>query len=770
MWNILDSITGNNYYHPKDIKKVIKILKPSLTLDTKKMEYKTIDYYNIPCAFDIETSSFYNEYDEKVGLMYEWTFGINGLIIIGRAWNEFINMIDEIVKMLKLSEERRLIVYAHNLEYEFQFLQSRLKWKKIFAVESRQPLYALTDNGIEFRCSYKLSGYGLAALAGQIQSIKINKLIGELDYNIIRHKKTIMTDKEIEYCLNDVKIPMLYIYEKIMQEGGISKLPLTKTGAVRKYCHEKCLYPNGYLNEDYRYIMESLKLTWVEYLQLKRAMQGGFTHASAFRANKTLKDVESADICSSYPYVMVSEKYPMSSSEYIHAKDLTQEIFEKSLEEYCCLFDIELKNLRPKLLQDYPLSSSRCYSTIEALFESEILKIRNKGDKEKEKVKKRKKKNKKEINETDIFKDINWKDYGLKNAVIVNGRIYSCDLVWTTVTEQDFMILRTFYEFDKPFKVRNFRRYKKSVLPKEFVTAILKLYNDKTKLKGVEGKESIYIIVKELLNACFGMTCTDIYRPEHIYDPIENKWKDPRFPDLKMAIEDYNKDKDRFLFYPWGVWITAYARRNLFHAIMKLGNDYVYSDTDSVKYINGYKHREFFINRNKEIRDKLIYMMTKEHHLNPDLIEPKTIKGVKKCLGQWEFDGHYSEFKTLGAKRYLVRYSNDKRNPKEKQGKYEITVAGLDKEKAIIYMLDKYKNNIFDYFNVDLTIPAEYSGRLTHSYIDKPRTGYVTDYNGVKCQYNELTGLHMENSAHSLSDASYFIKYLLAIEEMEGCY
>ena len=114
----------------------------------------------------------------------------------------------------------------------------------------------------------------------------------------------------------------------------------------------------------------------------------------------------------------------------------------------------------------------------------------------------------------------------VKNAVIVNGRIYSCDLVWTTVTEQDFMILRTFYEFDKPFKVRNFRRYKKSALPKEFVTAILKLYNDKTKLKGVEGKESIYIIVKELLNACFGMTCTDIYRPEHIYDPIENKWKD----------------------------------------------------------------------------------------------------------------------------------------------------------------------------------------------------------------------------------------------------
>ena len=733
-------------------------MKPYLQIISSKN--KKIKYYNLPCAFDIEASSFYNEYEEKVGLMYEWSFGINGVVIIGRSWTEFINLLNTLVKILHLSTDKRLIIYVHNLSYEFQFLHTRCEWYKVFAIKPRQPIYAVTTDGVEFRCSYKLSGYSLDDLTNQIQTCKIEKLIGNLDYTKIRHSKTELTEKEIDYCINDVKIVMMYIYERMQLDGDITRIPLTKTGYVRKYCYKNCLIWNGFQNYNYKSLISSLTLDGREYLQAKRAFQGGFTHANPLMANKVIENVTSFDITSSYPCVMICEKFPMSKCEYFNGDKLTNEVFEESVKYYCCMFDIELKNLRPKIFHEFYLSSSRCRSNIESLLMMSVMKSK------KDTTKKTKKKNARKKEDKSIFKNVDWSEYGLKNAVIVNGRIMKCDLVLTTITEVDFNIIKKCYDFDKPFKVYNLRRYRKSRLPLEFVEAILKLYNDKTTLKDVEGSERVYMHIKELLNSCFGMACTDIVRPLIIYDNTDKEWKDSKIPDLKIEIDKYNKNADRFLFYPWGVWVTAYARRNLFWAILECGADYIYSDTDSIKIINVDKHMEFINKYNGYIREKGIKAMN-DYGLDPSLIEPKTKQGVKKCLGQWNFDGHYSQFKTLGAKRYLVKYSNDKRNKEKKRGKYEITVAGLDKKKAIQYMQDKYKDKVFDYFNTDLVIPAQSSGSLTHTYIDEPRCGFITDYKGVTCKYNELSGLHMEESSHSLNDTANFIKYLLSISTME---
>lgn len=756
---MLKILAMTNFYKPCDIEYVISQLKPHLQVITSR---KKIKYYNIPCAFDLEASSFYNEYGEKVGLMYEWTFGIYGYIIIGRTWKEFENMINTLTKLLRLSDAKRLIIYVHNLEYDFQFLQSHLEWRKVFAIKPRQPLYAVTDGGIEFRCSYKLSGYSLNNLAKQIRCYKIDKLIGNVDHRKVRHQKTELTDEEIAYCINDVKIVMLYIYERIIQDGNIAQIPLTKTGYVRKYCRKQCLNWGDYWNQYYKDMISSLTLEQTEYLQLKRAFQGGFTHANALKANKVIHDVTSFDITSSYPCVMVTEEFPMSQCEYFSGKNLTQEIFEESIKHYCCIFDIELTNLRTKIPQECYISSSRCRPTIESLFTLGILKPK----KEKEKGKKKGRKKRKATWETAPFTDFNQSESSLSNAVVMNGRIRSCDLICTTITNIDYEIIRRCYDFDKPFKVYNLRRYRKSRLPREFVESILKLYNDKTILKDVEGREVEYAYSKELLNSCFGMTCTDIIRPIIVYENVDKEWKDSKIPDIQVEIDKYNRDPFRFMFYPWGVWVTAYARRNLFYAILECGNDYIYSDTDSVKIINAGSHLDFINKYNNYVREKGMKAM-QDYGLDTSLIEPKTKKGIKKCLGQWNFDGHYSHFKTLGAKRYLVKYSNDTRNKENKRGKYEMTVAGMDKEKAVKYMLEKYKDKIFDYFNTELVIPAESSGSLTHTYIDEQRSGFVTDYKGETRKYTELTGMHMEDSKHSLKDTANFIKYLMSSATLE---
>ena len=56
-----------------------------------------VDYYNIPVCFDIETSSFYQD-NEKKACMYIWMFSIDDNIIIGRTWEDFLFLCDELVK------------------------------------------------------------------------------------------------------------------------------------------------------------------------------------------------------------------------------------------------------------------------------------------------------------------------------------------------------------------------------------------------------------------------------------------------------------------------------------------------------------------------------------------------------------------------------------------------------------------------------------------------------------------------------------------------
>lgn len=144
-------------------------------------------YYNVECGFDIETSStMLNE--QKFAFMYEWTFGIKdkNFICYGRTWEQFIELCEKLQEQFNLDENNRLIVYVHNLSYEFQFMRKYFEWVNVFAVDDRKPIKALTTYGIEFRDSYILSGYSLGKLAENLVTHKIKKLVGDLDYKKVR--------------------------------------------------------------------------------------------------------------------------------------------------------------------------------------------------------------------------------------------------------------------------------------------------------------------------------------------------------------------------------------------------------------------------------------------------------------------------------------------------------------------------------------------------------------------------------------------------------
>ena len=131
--------------------------------------------------------------------MYIWQLAINGRVVIGREWSEFLCAVNTIVERLELYKNKRIIIYVHNLAFEFQFIRKMFEWQKVFAIDNRKPIYAITKQGVEFRCSYILTNYSLAKLGEQLHKYKVSKLVGDLDYNLIRTPKTPLTEKEMQY-------------------------------------------------------------------------------------------------------------------------------------------------------------------------------------------------------------------------------------------------------------------------------------------------------------------------------------------------------------------------------------------------------------------------------------------------------------------------------------------------------------------------------------------------------------------------------------------
>ena len=78
------------------LKKVTSVKLPIVVTNKK------ITYYDIPCAFDIEVSSFYKG-DEKCGAMYIWQFGMLNWVTYGRTWEEFTSFMGLLSHVLGLS-------------------------------------------------------------------------------------------------------------------------------------------------------------------------------------------------------------------------------------------------------------------------------------------------------------------------------------------------------------------------------------------------------------------------------------------------------------------------------------------------------------------------------------------------------------------------------------------------------------------------------------------------------------------------------------------
>ena len=233
---------GQNFENAKDGQFYTKHNLPAFLSAIGELEIcgGKIKYYNVPASFDIETTSC-RFGDMPCGIMYCFSFCINGAVYFGRTYDELLLLCNTISDFYNLSETRRLRVYVRNLGFEFQFIRRWFNFIDVFARQPREPMRALTDIGIEFSCSQTLTNQSLAATAKDLIEYKIEKLKGELDYRQLRHSETPMTEREIQYSLNDVLIDASLIWDRIKSDGNIARIPMTATGYTRRLCRNACL-------------------------------------------------------------------------------------------------------------------------------------------------------------------------------------------------------------------------------------------------------------------------------------------------------------------------------------------------------------------------------------------------------------------------------------------------------------------------------------------------------------------------------------------------
>lgn len=562
-------------------------------------------YRNYVATFDIETSKIEKQNGEYEGFMYHWQFCINGVVVFGRDWLQFAKFIYKLKEELQLDHENKLVVYVHNLSYEFHFMYNLFSMTDVFCLDKRKVLKCTLDDFIELRCSYYLSNMNLAKFIENTPNTIHFKAKGDLDYNNLYTPKSVLNPKELGYCFNDVMGLYECILEKL-QEFNLNEIPLTSTGYVRRECRKKMNK-----NKNNRKIFEKLSLNQKQYDLLRDCFRGGNTASNRYHTNIILDKVSSYDMTSAYPYVMISEKYPMS--KFIPFQIESKDELDYYNNRYCTIGyyffdDIELNYNVP--IPYIPFS--KCVN---------------------------------------ILND--------ENLVLYNGRVLKSKGLCIALTNIDYEIIKQQYTFSN-VSVKDYYFARKDYLPKELRETVIEYYKLKTELKGIEEKSYEYMKSKNKLNSLYGMIVTNIQREEIIFDRNKDNKEIFSLGD-KQDIEDYYNSRNSFLSYQWGVFVTAYCRRNLQLAIDGIGLDVVYCDTDSVKYLNNHDN----------IFEKINNDMLKKCNDN-DIINYAIRDNKKYYLGVYDFEGTYQKFITLGSKKYAF-IKNDK---------YGCTVSGLNKIKG----------------------------------------------------------------------------------------
>lgn len=566
-------------------------LKSEVWKDTKQ----TPGYCTSFGCFDIESTTVQaNKIKSDVKIkedytayMYCWQYCERGNVIFGNTWGEYLALLLALCDFYHINKNNKMVIYVHNLSYEYQFLYSFVNFTRVFATKKRKVLKATQNEMIEYRCSYLLTGYNLAKAISNTPGAMYQKAKGDLDYRKIYTSGDDMNDKEQGYRYNDVRGLYEVIQDKL-KDDDLATIPLTNTAYIRRKRRDKMRE-----NPKNRDMFLKTRLHEDTYKLCKQAFRGGNTASNRYRTGEIQENVQCYDIRSSYPYVMLSQKYPIGA--FMHTNIDSREKLERYNENYRTLgqyimVDIKLKKNIPipylPFAKRQKITKPKCY----------------------------------------------------------NGRILSCDFLEITLTEIDWDIIKKQYDFEL-CRVDKFYYRTKDFLPREYRDFIYDLFEKKSKLKPVSKQYPIeYQKAKGELNSTYGMTVTDPLHDDLYFDDDTGEWVLTPETDIEQALDKYYNSRNHFLPYQWGVWITRYARLQLQKGIDRVGMDLIYTDTDSLKVVGD--HVSDIEKINAEINE-----YCKENGIK-NWCE---VDGNILYVGPFDRDDDDEQFVTLGAKKYAVK-------------------------------------------------------------------------------------------------------------------
>lgn len=642
---------------------------------------KGITYFDICCGFDCET---YTDVQQERAYMYIWQMSFNQTVIKGRTYPDFIELLDRVKFILQPSANQRLLVFIHNMGYEFSFFRCWLNLDNAdmnFLKEERTPLKLTHDGFVEFRDSMSLvGGDSLRGLAKKYTNTQ--KCVGDLDYSIPRNCYTVLTDEEESYCDNDVLILSEFarwVFDDLMKQ--YTKLPMTQTGILTNECKYllKDLYDKNMDMWHANNIKRSPADAETYNAQSNFLYRGGFTHCCVDIVEQELTDMCGVDITSSYPYVMTQKCFPKQFKR-VDGVITPERVNEDIANGLVSIFVARFRAIKSKGLHSIE-SKHKCLELS-------------------------------------------------PDAIIDNGRVYSSSEMVVYLTSYDWQNYQHFYVW-QDVSITLYEVSETRYLYKHIVQPMTKYYKVKADLKA---QYLPYAIPKAKVNSFYGM-CVKRQNGEMTkYDNNGFTTDDakPYEEQLKNSI---------VCFYD-GVFISAVARWRLltlaYDVYTKFGIKSIYCDTDSHKFLHptpelidylkqlnqqiendNRKNIEFFTNYSDEYADLGCWDM---EYLPWSMYDPNSKETYIK------------RFKTLGAKRYIIELDTYNKDKKCREVVLNQTIAGLPKGQ----MLTQYGtiDKCFKEFTDDMIITG---CKLYSKYVDEAYNITVTDTQGHTDTHTELS-------------------------------
>lgn len=442
----------------------------------------------------------------------------------GRKPSELIECLGRVIRTM---QGDHTIVYCHNLSYDWVFIRKYLfevygHPVKQLNTKSHYPIRIEFECGLILKDSLILSQKSLDKWASDM-GVEHQKAVGKWDYDRIRSQHETYTDDELEYIEHDTLAGVECIDALMTQlHHRIYAMPYTATGIVREEARK--------IGKQFRAHEEFEKITpdFNVYLLMEQCFHGGFTHANRYIIGEVKNEVKCYDFASSYPFVMLTEKYPMHRFKPYKRMCRPEDLI-KNIDKYA--FITKLIMIKPRLKDEHDPMPVLQYSK--------------------------------------LTKSI--------NAITDNGRVLCAGYVEIYVTEISLRMINSQYTYERALCIENYYA-KKEYLPRWFTDYIFKLFRDKSELKGLDPLN--YLLSKAKLNSCYGM-CVQ----KAIQDDIEELYEGNEYHTISNYNEEnyekYRQSRSRFLPFQWGTWVTEYAMQNV-HILGAMCDEWYYTDTDSV--------------------------------------------------------------------------------------------------------------------------------------------------------------------------------------------